>query len=237
MAEKNTIVFAPQEEDKQPESALSKYFSPVEIFAYIIIGGSTIVTAIRSISTQFFKNLAEHNVFKDIWDKRNTSYQKLYATSLSPDELVKGKQDIEKNFHNSINVQLEKTGIPAAKGPVSYIERTYKQFNTLKRHEKTEVLSKIALVFTLASAALFYMFRNRRIEKKINTQGKKIEELKNAEGRPETQQGTDKSEMWSARYATDDKKKSSYSQTALPASMTDRVINQSNENTDRHASL
>jgi hypothetical protein len=173
----------PESPEKVPDkkSGLTKYFSPIEIFAYVLAGVATIATTVSSISTQFFKNLKEHHLYPQIWQLRDEEYQNLqYGTSVN---LGEKKGDIEKKFNDAINIQLKtRFGIPEAKGPISFVKRTWEQYKALKMHEQIDILIRLGLVAALAAGSLIFIFRSRyATEKKIESVKKAVHQIRKDE--------------------------------------------------------
>lgn len=167
-----------KEEDKpRPASISAKVFSPLEIFSYVLIGLATAANTVMSVSTQFYKNLFEHKVYPEIWEDRDKKYQKLYEAGGTVTDLAAGTRKIEKDFITKLNTELALTGIPPATGPASFVQRTWKQFHALKNHEKTEVVAKLGLIFSIGTGALLFIVNNMRKSKR-NVQVAKQPEAK-----------------------------------------------------------
>jgi hypothetical protein len=89
MSDDNTQDTQESKSDK-PERNV-KLYNPLELFAYVLVGVTTVASSIASISHDFFKSISGRGVFKQLWEQRDIDTQNLYRNSRSTKELVEGK--------------------------------------------------------------------------------------------------------------------------------------------------
>ncbi len=170
MAE-NEVVNTTQKKAEKPAS-VRRVFSPIEVFAYVMVGVSTMAAAIGSIYTSLFKNLAEHEIFKDVWTTRSAAYKKLYEQTnhSSFNDLVEAKNTIVKDFNKAINERLEKLKISK-----NFFKGTWQKFRLLEGHEQRDVIVRLGVILSIAVGGFLLFISNRKNKKAIAEQNERIE--------------------------------------------------------------